>query len=369
MASENPFLIEVKNLSKAFGGTFALDDMSMNVPEGSIYGLIGPNGAGKTTLLRHIAGACRPDKGRVFVGGEPVWENPRTKARIVFVPDDPHFDSYEKSGDLAAFYKGVYKNFDQKRFRDLLSVFGLDPDKRAGGFSRGMKKQMALILAICSTPDILLLDEPVDGLDPIARRRFWDQILQDVADKRTTIMISSHNLRELDDICDHIGIISRGKLLLEKPVDDLMCEFTKLRLAFADGIFSAHANESGDAQSPNGISEVPSPDGTNGVPSPDGTNGAQSPDGIGGAQPPDGIGGEQSFDEFIGGLFPGMQILRSTQNGRLIELVVKGGADEILSSINSLSPPPAYTETAPLTLEEIFVFELEGTHYAETIIR
>lgn len=208
-------MIEVRGLKKTFDGFAALDGADLSVPRGAVYGLVGPNGAGKTTLLRHLTGVYHQDSGSVTFDGQPVWENVDVKARIASIPDDWFYFMQAGLRDMMRFYRGLYPKFDQERFEKLREVFALDEKRPLRRMSKGQQKQAAFWLALCTMPDYLILDEPVDGLDPVMRRQVWSLILQDVAERGTTVLVSSHNLRELEDVCDHVGVMSRGKLLLE----------------------------------------------------------------------------------------------------------------------------------------------------------
>ena len=214
-------MIEVRGLKKTFDGFAALDGADLSVPRGAVYGLVGPNGAGKTTLLRHLTGVYHQDSGSVTFDGQPVWENADVKARIASIPDDWFYFMQAGLRDMMRFYRGLYPKFDQERFEKLREVFALDEKRPLRRMSKGQQKQAAFWLALCTMPDYLILDEPVDGLDPVMRRQVWSLILQDVAERGTTVLVSSHNLRELEDVCDHVGVMSRGKLLLEHSLSEL----------------------------------------------------------------------------------------------------------------------------------------------------
>lgn len=225
-------MIEVRGLKKTFDGFAALDGADLSVPRGAVYGLVGPNGAGKTTLLRHLTGVYHQDSGSVTFDGQPVWENVDVKARIASIPDDWFYFMQAGLRDMMRFYRGLYPKFDQERFEKLREVFALDEKRPLRRMSKGQQKQAAFWLALCTMPDYLILDEPVDGLDPVMRRQVWSLILQDVAERGTTVLVSSHNLRELEDVCDHVGVMSRGKLLLEHSLSELQDYTVKLQLAF-----------------------------------------------------------------------------------------------------------------------------------------
>ena len=286
-------MLELQNITKTFGNFKALDELTMTVPKGAVYGLVGPNGAGKSTAIRHMTGVYRPDSGSVTVQGQPVYENPAVKERIGYIPDDIFFFPSASLEDMRAFYKGIYPKFDDKLFEKLYEVFQLPKKGPIRRFSKGMQKQAAFHLAICTRPDLLILDEPVDGLDPVMRRQVWSLILSDVAQRETTVLISSHNLRELEDICDHVGIMDRGKMLLERSLADMQGSTVKLQLV------------------------------------------GEAPDGL--------------------------DILHESASGRLKTLVVRGSAQEITQRVQAVSP--VYFDVLPLSLEEIFIYEMGGVDY------
>ena len=203
-------MIEVRDAVKKFDGFAALDGASVMVPKGSVYGLVGPNGAGKSTLIRHLTGIYRQDGGTVRVDGEPVWENAALKARIAAIPDDWYYFMQSTVRDMMRFYKGFYPSFSTERYEKLKEVFNIDEKRAIRRLSKGMQKQVAFWLALSCMPDYLILDEPVDGLDPVMRRQVWSLVMGDVAQRGTTVLVSSHNLRELEDVCDHVGSLVMG---------------------------------------------------------------------------------------------------------------------------------------------------------------
>jgi len=223
-------MLEMKHVSKSFDGFKALDDLNLTVPKGSIYGLVGPNGAGKSTAIRILTGVYRPTEGEVSMEGMAIYENPMTKQRIGYIPDDIFYFPSATLEDMRKYYKGMYPKFDDALFDRLYEVFNLPKKGQIRRFSKGMQKQAAFHLAICCRPDVLILDEPVDGLDPVMRRQVWSLILSDVAQHETTVLISSHNLRELEDICDHVGIMDHGKMLLERSLADMQGNIVKLQI-------------------------------------------------------------------------------------------------------------------------------------------
>lgn len=222
-------MVNVVNLTKTFDDFIALDDVSIDVNLGSIYGLIGPNGAGKTTLIKHLAGYYRQDSGVIKINEKNVYENNEVKKRIIYIPDDLYFYPRYNLMNMKNFYKSIYEDFDEDRFESLKKIFNIPNDKNIAKFSKGMKKQVSFMLGICCKPDVYLLDEPVDGLDPIARKKVWSLLLQDVADREVSVVISSHNLRELEDICDTVAIMDKGKIKMECEVDDLRVNIHKVQ--------------------------------------------------------------------------------------------------------------------------------------------
>ena len=297
-------MIEVKGLVKSFDGFRALDGADVAVPQGAIYGLVGPNGAGKTTLLRHLTGVYRQDEGTLTVDGQPVWENPEIKARIASIPDDWFYFMQAGIRDMQAYYRGFYPNFSTERYERLRGVFGLDERQPIRRMSKGMQKQAAFWLALCCMPDYLILDEPVDGLDPVMRRQVWSLILQDVSERGTTVLVSSHNLRELEDVCDHVGVMHRGKVLLERSLTELQDNTVKLQVVF-----------SGDAPDLSAPAEEGAP-----------------------------------------------RLLHESAVGRVHTIIFRGRQSDIEARLAAYRP--VFMEAVPLTLEEIFIYELGGADYA-----
>ena len=294
-------MIQVNNVVKTFDGSRALDGLTMRVERGSIYGLVGPNGSGKSTILRHITGVYRPDSGSVLVEGKPVYEDPEVKARIAVIPDELYYFNSASTRDMMRFYRGIYPKFDPERYETLRKAFPeVDEKAPIRRLSKGMQKQSAFWLALCCDPEILVLDEPVDGLDPVMRRQVWSLLMGDVAQRGTTVLVSSHNLRELEDVCDHVGILSHGRVLLERSLTDLQDNVVKLQVAF---------NEP----------ELPQ-------------------------------------------LPKDMNILHIGQLGRVYTLIVRGDPSEIKTRMAAYSP--ILLEALPLSLEEIFIYELGGEDYA-----
>ena len=294
-------MIEVKHVVKSFDGFYALDDLTMTVPKGSIYGLVGPNGAGKSTILRHLCGAYRQDSGEITLEGQPVYENPDIKKRMAVIPDELYYFGTASTLDMMKFYRGIYPKFDMKRYEMLKEAFPAVDEKRPiRRLSKGMQKQSAFWLALCCRPDYLLLDEPVDGLDPVMRRQVWSLLMGDVAEHGTTVLVSSHNLRELEDVCDHVGILSHGKVALERSLSELQGGTVKLQIAFREG------------------------------------------------EPPE--------------LPADIEVLHRSNLGRIYTYIVRGTSEEVLSRFAAFNP--LFQEALPLTLEEIFIYEMGGEDYA-----
>ena len=294
-------MIEVKNVVKSFDGFRALDGLTMTVPTGSIYGLVGPNGAGKSTILRHITGIYRQDEGTITLDGQEIYEAPQVKAWLTSIPDELYYFLSASTRDMMKFYRGFYPRFDCKRYEALKDIFSTVDEKRPiRRLSKGMQKQSAFWLALCCRPDHLILDEPVDGLDPVMRRQVWSLLMSDVAEQGTTVLVSSHNLRELEDVCDHVGILSRGKVLVERSLSDLQGNVVKMQVVFQE-------------------KELP-----------------KLPD--------------------------DMEVLHVSHVGRIHTLIIRGRPDEVTNRLAVYSP--ILMEALPLTLEEIFIYELGGEDYA-----
>lgn len=293
-------MIEVINVTKRFDMFTALDQVNMHVKKGAIYGLVGPNGAGKSTIIRHITGAYRQDAGEIRVNGQIVYENAAVKAEIAYIPDDIFYYNQANMKDIVRFYKDMYPSFDKELFERLQECFPAISLKRAiRRLSKGMQKQAAFWLAICCRPKLLILDEPVDGLDPVMRRQIWSLLMSDVAEHGTTVLVSSHNLRELEDVCDHVGIMHHGKVIMEKSLDDLQGSVSKIQVAFDSEQLPVLPKE--------------------------------------------------------------MDILHRSHAGRVHTLIIRGEQDVIRAQIASLEP--ILLDILPLTLEEIFIYELGGAEY------
>ena len=292
-------MIEVKNVVKTFDGVHALDGATLTVPTGSVYGLVGPNGAGKSTIIRHLTGIYRQDAGEVSIAGETVWENAALKARIAAIPDDWFYYAQSNVRDMMRFYKGMYPNFSTERYEKLKSVFNIDEKRTIRRLSKGMQKQVAFWLTLSCMPDYLILDEPVDGLDPVMRRQIWSLMMGDVVERGTTVLVSSHNLRELEDVCDHVGIMDKGQVLLERSLAQLQDNMVKLQVVLPDG-----------------MTDIP--------------------------------------DE--------VPVLHASKIGRIHTIIMRMNAEEASARLAVYNP--LLVDAVPLTLEEIFIYELGGVDYA-----
>lgn len=292
-------MINVKGVVKSFDGFRALNMLDMNVEKGSIYGLVGPNGAGKTTIINHITGALTPDSGTITIDGESVYDNESIKNRVLSIADDWYYYGSFTVGDMARFYERIYKNFNKERYARMAALFSIDEKRQIRRLSKGMKKQVAFHLTLSCMPDVLILDEPLDGLDPVMRKQILNLIINDVSERGMTVLVSSHNLRELEDICDHVGIIHRGSMIMEKPLDDLKGSVHKYQVALNGDI--PHS------------------------------------------------------------LYEKLNILHSSKIGSVHNLIIKGIPEEINYAIKELNP--LVCENISLTLEEVFIYELGGLGY------
>lgn len=292
-------MIKIDGVCKRFDKTVSLSDVSMTVPKGSIYGLIGTNGSGKSTLLRAMCGSLRPQSGSITYGDMSVWENIDVKGRIVYLTDKEYFLPNSTMNDMKSFYESIYSGFDNIKYLELAKVFSIDPDKKLSGFSKGMQKQAAIILGLSCRPDYFLCDETFDGLDPVVRQLFKRLLSEETADRGMTTVISSHNLREIEDICDHIGVLHRGKMMFEGDIDDLRYGIHKVQLIFADGY------------------------------------------------------SEYKLD--------GLDIVSLNVSGSIVTVVARGTEEEIAQALSKFEMK--LYETVPLTLEEIFISEMGERGY------
>jgi len=227
-------MVQIESLTKNFDGFTALNKLDLNIKKGSIYGLVGINGSGKTTAIKHLAGIYRQDSGTVTLDGAPVYDNAALKAKVGFISDELYFFPNYNIKNLRKFYMEMYNtSWNEERYQHLLAMFKLDDKRKVGKFSKGMQKQAAFIFSMSIMPDFLLLDEPIDGLDPIVRRLIMQEVINDVAEREMTVLVSSHNLKEMDGICDAIGIIKSGRMVIERDLDDLKSDVHKVQLAFS----------------------------------------------------------------------------------------------------------------------------------------
>jgi len=222
-------MIKIKNVSKYYGDIKAVDQISLTIPNGIVFGMLGTNGAGKSTLLRMISGVLKADHGQIIIDDEHVYDNPKAKQKFFYISDDQYYFPNAKPLDLVSFYKNYYPSFDEERFVTYLNSFGLDYNRKINTFSKGMKKQISILLGVCANTPYLLCDETFDGLDPVMRQAIKSLFAKEIADRGLTPIIASHNLRELEDICDHIGLLHKGGVLLSKDLDDLKCNLIKIQ--------------------------------------------------------------------------------------------------------------------------------------------
>ncbi|WP_072525165.1 ABC transporter ATP-binding protein [Clostridium sp. Marseille-P3244] len=293
-------MIELKDIDKTFQNIHAVDHVTASIHEGLIFGLIGSNGAGKSTLLRMIAGIIRPDSGELTVDGEPVYENPAIKSQICFLSDAPYYFQNADIRMMEDYYMMTYPAFDQKQFHSLIEKFGLDPKRKISSFSKGMKKQLSVLLGLCSGTKYLLCDETFDGLDPVVRQAVKSLFAAEILNRDFTPVISSHNLRELEDICDSVGLLHHGKILLTQDLDQIKCGICKLQCVVPD----PHREQA---------------------------------------------------------LIQSLHILKMERSGALLTLTVRGGREEALKLAQAQDP--LFAEVLPLTLEEIFISETEVAGY------
>lgn len=294
-------MIKVDHLVKDFGDFRALKGVNMHVGKGDIYGLVGPNGAGKTTLIRHLTGVYRQDAGEIYIAGEPVYENRNVKEMIAYIPDELFYFLQADTLEMMRYYKGIYSSFDEKMFYHMQEFFpAIDIKRNIRRLSKGMQKQVAFWLTICCRPKLMVLDEPVDGLDPVMRRQLWSIMMAEVQEKQMTVLVSSHNLRELEDVCDHVGIMNQGKVIIERSLSELQSNICKIQVACQSG-----------------MPKLP-----------------------------------KQFE-----------VLHMSNIGRVYTLIVRGNPKEAAAAINTEEDNLTIVDILPLTLEEIFVYEMGGLDY------
>ncbi len=293
-------MIEIRSVSKAFADIKAVDGIAADITEGCVYGLIGTNGAGKSTLMRMMAGVLKPDAGTVLVDGENVYENPKVKKELFYIPDDAYFLPNATPMDMERFYAAIYERFDHARFAEMLDQFGLGKKRRIATFSKGMKKQLSVLLGVCAGTKYLFCDETFDGLDPVMRQAVKSIFANEIEERQLTPVIASHNLRELEDICDHVGLLHKGGILFSKDLDDMKLGIHKAQCAF-------------------------------------------------------------EADRDVNELLTGLDMMKHEQRGRLHTLTIRGNEAEITEKLEAMEP--VFFEILPLTLEEIFISETEVAGY------
>lgn len=298
-------MIQATNLTKIFPGTVALDRLNCTIPEGCVYGLVGSNGSGKSTLLRLIAGVYSSESGTVTVDGQPVFDNPAIKNRIVFVPDELYFLSGASLRRMEQLYASVYERFSHERFDALIRDFGLNPNASLNTFSKGMRRQAATILALSCCAEIILFDETFDGLDPVMRTMVKNLLYREVLERKATVVITSHSLRELEDTCDQLALLHKGGIIFESDIDHLKTSLFKVQVAFSD--------------------------------------------------------------EYDRSRFDGIDALSYEKYGSVASLIVRGDRDETEAKIRAMGP--VLFEILPLSLEEVFVYEmgLLGYEFSEVL--
>lgn len=292
-------MISVEGLTKTFEGYNAVDNVTCSIPEGCIYGMVGSNGSGKSTFLRLLTGIYKPDCGSVYIDGTPVYEHPEVKAKLAFVPDDLYFVNNSSMKRMAGFYSCVYDNFDNERFALLSEAFKLNINKSVSTFSKGMKRQAAIILAMSTRPQYLFLDETFDGLDPVMRNMVKNMVCKDVEERNMTVIMTSHSLRELEDTCDQLALLHRGGLVLESDILDLKTSLFKIQIAFVE-----------------------------------------------------------PYDR---NRFEGFDILHFSKHGSVSNIIMRGDKEAVAEHLRAMNP--AILDILPLTLEEVFTYEMESLGY------
>ena len=293
-------MIKTEKLSKAFGSLQAVHEVSLKISDNSIFGLAGTNGAGKSTLLRMMAGVLKPDSGDIFIDNKPVYENPSVKEEIFFLSDVAYFFQNATMKEMVQYYSMYYRKYDKDRFHKLVSNLGLDEKRKISTFSKGMKRQAALILGICSGTKYLLCDETFDGLDPVMRQAAKSILAYEVSEREFTPIIASHNLRELEDICDHVGLLHKGGVLLSKDVEDMKLHVHKVQCVITNPVMEER-------------------------------------------------------------LLAELDILYHEKQGSILSFISRGTREEIMERVEEKEP--IFMETVPLSLEEIFISEMEVEGY------
>lgn len=293
-------MIHAENVTMKFENFTALNKLNCTIPDGCIYGLVGSNGAGKSTFLRLISGVYKPQEGTIDIDGTPIYENPDMKKQIVYVPDDLYFLPQSNMNKMARFYSAIYDTFSFERYENLTKTFGLDPNANLNTFSKGMRRQAATILALATCPRYLFFDETFDGLDPVIRNLVKTVIYNDVAERQTTTIITSHSLRELEDTCDQLALLHKGGIIFESDIQNLKTSLFKVQIAFAD-----------------------------------------------------------PYDR---SKFEGIEMLDYTQKGSVANFIVRGDREEMAAHLQTMHP--LVLDILPLSLEEVFIYEMEALGYA-----
>lgn len=293
-------MIEAINVSKQFDGIKAVDQVSVTIKEGNVFGLIGTNGAGKSTFLRMLSGILKPDRGSIQMDTMEVFENISAKKLFFYISDDQFFFSNATPKDIKIFYKGIYPDFDCARFDTMMKQFELDQKRKINTFSKGMKKQVSVICGVCANTKYIFCDETFDGLDPVMRQAVKSIFIKEMAERNMTTIIASHNLRELEDICDHVGILHKGGILLSKDLYDMKLGLHRVQCVFKNGTEAER-------------------------------------------------------------VFEGLELLKTEQRGSLNTITIRGTHEEIAGKLAKVEP--IYSEILPLTLEELFICETEVVGY------
>lgn len=296
-------MIKTENLIKKFNDCTALNDISCTINSGCVYGLVGPNGAGKSTFVRVLTGVYKADSGSCTYDGQPVYENPEVKKHIVYVPDELYFLPSATLDRMAKMYASYYKRFDKDRYNELVNAFGLNPKKNLNQFSKGMRRQAATILALATKPEYIFFDETFDGLDPIMRNYVKKVILNDVAERSATAIITSHSLRELEDTCSQLAVLHKGGIVFESDIKNLKTEHYKIQIAFSE--------------------------------------------------------------EFDQSKFEGIDIVNFSKNGLVANMIIKGDKEKTIETLKAMNP--LLLDVLPLSLDEVFTYEMEALGYSYNI--
>lgn len=307
-------MIEAVNLTKRFDDILAVDHINATIRTGNVFGLIGTNGAGKSTFLRMAAGVLKPDEGSIKIDGMQVFENEEAKKKFFYISDDQYFFANATPADMMHYYRIVYPAFDDNRFHKLMKSFDLDEKRKINTFSKGMKKQVSVICGVCAGTDYLFCDETFDGLDPVMRQAVKSIFANDMEERNLTPIIASHNLRELEDICDHVGLLHKGGILLSRDLDEMKMNIHKVQCVLREGM------EPRDL-----VLALP----------------------------------EESKEDVVNRT--GVEILKIEQRGKLYTLTVRGDLSRVEFIMQKASP--VFYETIPLSLEEIFISETEVVGY------